>query len=152
MYQRAAAYITDPSGRVLVFDAGQSDAPTQVPGGGVSAGEDPETAVVREVAEEAGLERARIIRKLGEAWRCLPAGLVPPQFEEQVEHAFHLVTDERSDCDEWQWIDSGPTSGRSLSLRWVTLEQAEAVLWRPHAMWLGSLHSSVERLGAKRGR
>nr|WP_308370402.1 NUDIX domain-containing protein [Streptomyces sp. McG3] len=45
-----------PSPALLVFDhAGLPEAGTQVPAGGVAPGEDPERAVLREVAEETGL-------------------------------------------------------------------------------------------------
>ena len=37
-YQRAVAYVTDPSGRLLVFDHVDVDAGTQVPGGGIHEG------------------------------------------------------------------------------------------------------------------
>ena len=38
-YQRAAAFVTDPGGRLLVFDHLDVDAGTQVPAGGIHADE-----------------------------------------------------------------------------------------------------------------
>ena len=54
-YQRAVAYVTDPSGSLLVFDhVGLPEAGTQVPGGGIGPIERPEAAVRRELAKESG--------------------------------------------------------------------------------------------------
>ena len=36
-YQRATAFVTDPAGRLLVFEHLDVDAGTQVPGGGIPA-------------------------------------------------------------------------------------------------------------------
>ena len=38
-YQRAVAYVTDPAGRLLVFEHLDVEAGTQVPGGGIHDGE-----------------------------------------------------------------------------------------------------------------
>lgn len=54
-YQRAVAYVTDPLGRLLVFDHRDVDARTQVPGG-IEVGESAEAAVLEELSEESGLE------------------------------------------------------------------------------------------------
>ncbi|HYF80976.1 MAG TPA: NUDIX domain-containing protein [Symbiobacteriaceae bacterium] len=52
--------------QVLVFDhVGHPEAGTQVPAGGVDPGETPEHAVLRELLEETGVRRARIVSKLG---------------------------------------------------------------------------------------
>ncbi|MFF0570106.1 NUDIX domain-containing protein [Streptomyces sp. NPDC004041] len=64
---RVAAYVIrrHPSPALLVFD--HTDFPgagTQVPAGGVAPGEDPERAVLREVAEESGLTGARVVRRI----------------------------------------------------------------------------------------
>ena len=67
--QRATGYVTDPHGRLLVFDHLDVPAPgSQVPAGGIHDGGTAEEAVVRELAEESGLESASMIRKLGETW------------------------------------------------------------------------------------
>ncbi|WP_424569095.1 NUDIX hydrolase [Streptomyces sp. CH-036] len=64
---RVAAYVIrrHPSPALLVFDQPAfPEAGTQVPAGGVAPGEDPERAVLREVAEETGLRGARVVRRL----------------------------------------------------------------------------------------
>lgn len=67
---RVVAYITrDRDGRreLLVFDhRDHPDAGTQVPAGRLEAGEDLEAGLARELREEAGLEGAHIVRRLGE--------------------------------------------------------------------------------------
>ncbi|ROV67799.1 NUDIX hydrolase [Streptomyces globisporus] len=64
---RVAAYVIrrHPSPALLVFDqVAFPEAGTQVPAGGVAPGEDPEPAVLREVAEETGLRGARVVRRI----------------------------------------------------------------------------------------
>ncbi|MEU5327293.1 NUDIX hydrolase [Streptomyces parvus] len=64
---RVAAYVLrrHPSPALLVFDQPAfPEAGTQVPAGGVAPGEDPERAVLREVAEETGLTGARVVRRI----------------------------------------------------------------------------------------
>ncbi|GGP70061.1 hypothetical protein GCM10010231_46200 [Streptomyces sindenensis] len=64
---RVAAYVIrrHPSPALLVFDhVDFPEAGTQVPAGGVAPGEDPERAVLREVAEETGLRGARVVRRI----------------------------------------------------------------------------------------
>jgi 8-oxo-dGTP pyrophosphatase MutT (NUDIX family) len=84
-YQRATAYVTDPYGRLLVFDHIDNPASgTQVPAGGIHDGETAEDAVVRELAEESGIRAASVIRKLGETWYMAELGNVPIGLEEQI--------------------------------------------------------------------
>lgn len=64
---RVAAYVIrrHPSPALLVFDHPDfPEAGTQVPAGGIAPGEDPERAVLREVAEETGLTGARVVRRI----------------------------------------------------------------------------------------
>ncbi|MFD5204640.1 NUDIX domain-containing protein [Streptomyces sp. NPDC058375] len=64
---RVAAYVIrrHPSPALLVFDhLDFPEAGTQVPAGGIVRGEDPERAVLREVAEETGLTGARVVRRI----------------------------------------------------------------------------------------
>ncbi|WP_433466654.1 NUDIX hydrolase [Spirillospora sp. CA-128828] len=64
---RVAAYVIRCRAvpELLVFDhVGMPEAGTQVPAGGVRPGEEPEQAVLREVAEETGLRTASVIRRI----------------------------------------------------------------------------------------
>ncbi|WP_405743885.1 NUDIX domain-containing protein [Streptomyces sp. NBC_01525] len=50
---------------LVAFDhVGMAEAGTQAPAGGVEAGEAPERAVLREVAEETGLSGATVVRRI----------------------------------------------------------------------------------------
>jgi ADP-ribose pyrophosphatase YjhB (NUDIX family) len=64
---RVAAYVIRHRtvSELLVFDhVGMPQAGTQVPAGGVHPGEEPEQAVLREVAEETGLLTASVVRRI----------------------------------------------------------------------------------------
>lgn len=148
-YQRAAAFLTDRSGRLLVFDHLDVDAGTQVPAGGIHTNETPEEAVLRELTEESGIDSATIVRKLGEAWNRSEPGNVPSGLEEQVQHAFHLSLLDPPVHDRWEWAErsGGEVVEHRFSFRWVSLEEAEHELWPAQAMWihpvrLSFLHST----------
>jgi 8-oxo-dGTP pyrophosphatase MutT (NUDIX family) len=144
-YQRAAAYVTEPSGRLLVFDHLDADAGTQVPAGGIHVGESAAEAVIRELAEEAGLETAVIVRKLGEAWNRSESGNVPPGLEEQVQHAFHLELVGPPTHERWEWEErsGGDVVEHRFAFRWTSLEEAERVLWPHQAMWIDAVRLSL---------
>jgi 8-oxo-dGTP pyrophosphatase MutT (NUDIX family) len=148
-YQRATALVTDPAGRLLVFDHVGDPAPgTQVPAGGVEANEEPAAAVRRELAEESGLDTARLVRKLGEVWYVAAVGNVPPGLEEQVHHAYHLHLDEPPVEDTWEWDEcgGGDVPLHRFAFRWVTLDQAAAILRPIQAIWTEPLRSSLAHL------
>jgi 8-oxo-dGTP pyrophosphatase MutT (NUDIX family) len=137
--------VTDPHGRLLVFN--HIDAPaagTQVPAGGIHDGETAEDAVVRELAEESGIESASIVRKLGETWYMAEFGNVPPGLEEQVQHAFHLCL-EMLPAEAWEWDEKsgGDIVEHRFAFRWVSLEDAGALLWPVQAMWVNALRLSL---------
>jgi 8-oxo-dGTP pyrophosphatase MutT (NUDIX family) len=145
-YQRATAYLTDATGRLLVFD--HVDAPetgTQVPAGGILPGEEPEAAVLRELLEESGLRDAMVVRKLGEAWYRAKPGNVPEGLEEQVQHAFHLRLEGTATSERWLWdeMSGGDVILHRFELRWVPLVEAAALLWPIQAMWLEPLRLSM---------
>jgi 8-oxo-dGTP pyrophosphatase MutT (NUDIX family) len=146
-YRRAVAYVTDPAGQLLVFDhVDVASSGTQVPAGGIHDGEPPEVAVVRELAEETGIEGADLIRKLGEAWnRSLPAN-VPPGLEEQTHHAFHLHLAEPTVAREWRWEEcsGGDVVEHLFRCYWLDLDDAATALFPIQAMWLPSLRRSLE--------
>lgn len=143
-YQRAVAFVTNLDGHLLVFDhVGDPSSGTQVPAGGISATETPESAVTRELAEESGLESAGVIRKLGEAWNRSRPEHVPVGYEEQLQQAFHLHIDGPV-ADSWEWdeCDGGTVARHRFAFRWVTIEDARQLLWPAQAMWLSQLQLS----------
>lgn len=147
-YQRAVAYLTDPAGRLLVFDHVDVDAGTQVPAGGIHEGEAPDEAVRREVFEETGIDHAVLVRKLGEAWSRSEPGNVPAGFEEQIHHAFHLRLPESSPHETWEWDEKsgGDTVEQRFAFRWVSLQEAARVLWPAQAMWTTAVALSLRHL------
>jgi uncharacterized protein len=148
-YQRATALLTDPDGRLLVFDhVGDPRPGTQVPAGGIKAGEHPVDAAVRELAEESGITGASVVRKLGEAWHVAPVGNVPTGLEEQVHHAFHLHLDGPPQQEAWEWDEcgDGDVPLHRFSLRWVDLDEASAALHPVQAMWIPALRASLDVL------
>lgn len=144
-YQRVVAYVTDPSGRLLVFDHVDVDAGTQVPGGGIHEGESADEAVVRELVEESGIDTAVLVRKLGEAWGRSEPGNVPAGLEEHVQHAFHLRLDRLPAEEEWQWQEKsgGEIVEHRFAFRWASLEEAATVLWPHQAMWIEAVRISL---------
>ena len=144
-YQRAAAYVTDPTGRLLVFDHLDVDAGTQVPAGGIHEGESAEEAVLRELAEESGLWTATLVRKLGEAWGRSEKGNVPAGLEEHIQHAFHLRLDRHPAEEQWVWheMSVGATVEHRFAVRWVSLEEAARTLWPHQAMWISPVRLSL---------
>jgi putative (di)nucleoside polyphosphate hydrolase len=93
----------------------------QMPQGGIDAGEDPETAALRELEEETGLKPEHVqmlARAPGWLTYDLPAELVPVLWkgkyrgQEQAWFALRLVADERAiniatehpEFSEWKWL------------------------------------------------
>jgi len=144
-YQRAAAYVTDPAGRLLVFDHLDADSGTQVPAGGIHEDESAEEAVARELVEESGIENFVVVRKLGEAWGRSEPGNVPPGLEEHVQHAFHLRLDATPPHEQWEWHEKsgGDVTEHRFEFRWVSLEEAARVLWPNQAMWIEPVRTSI---------
>jgi 8-oxo-dGTP pyrophosphatase MutT (NUDIX family) len=149
-YQRAVAFVTDPVGRLLVFDHVDSpDAGTQVPAGGIEPGERPDDAVVRELAEESGITTARVVRKLGESWFVADPGSVPAGYEEQVHHAYHLHLDHTPAQESWEWDEcsGGDVVQHRYAFRWVEIDaDPEGLLCESQTMWFTALRCSFERL------
>lgn len=143
-YQRAAAFLTDPRERLLVFDHVDVDAGTQVPAGGIDAAESAEEAALRELEEESGLRSAAVVRKLGESWSRVRPGLVPAGLEERVQHAVHLALPHAPDRERWEWAERSGSDAveHRFALRWLTLDEAARELVPDQAMWIEVLRQS----------
>ena len=143
-YQRAVAYLTDPLGRLLVFDHVDVDAGTQVPAGGIHDGEQAEDAALRELTEESGIDSVVLVRKLGEAWNISTPGNVPPGLEEEIHHVFHLrLRDTPPERWEWDERSGGDAVEHRFAFRWLSLEEAGNVLWPHQAMWTNAVRMSL---------
>jgi 8-oxo-dGTP pyrophosphatase MutT (NUDIX family) len=113
--RRVLAYVTrERAGRteLLVFDhRDHPEAGTQVPAGRADPGETLEQTLLRELHEEAGIERALIVRELGRPeW--------PAKYEN---HAFevHLDGEERPDTWAHEVHGTGDDAGLVFLYRWV---------------------------------
>jgi 8-oxo-dGTP diphosphatase len=113
MRQRVLAYVTRERNGVkelLVFD--DDDHPrtgTQLPAGRLDPGETLEEGLLRELHEEAGIERARVVRELARpAW--------PAKYEN---HAFE-VRIEAEAADTWDHVvlGDGDDAGLVFRYRW----------------------------------
>jgi len=92
----------------------------QMPQGGIDAGEEPQTAALRELKEETGTDKAEIIADSGEWLRYdLPDALVPKLWkgryrgQEQLWFAMRFtgqdsdidIATEHAEFSEWRWAD-----------------------------------------------
>ena len=117
---RVAAYVirhrTVPE--LLVFDhVGTPEAGTQVPAGGVDAGEGLEVAVLREVAEETGLLTATVIRQIAVEDRPHPVTGQPRRTT-----FFHLQAPaDTPDAWEHHVHGDGEDAGLTFACRFVPL-------------------------------
>ena len=124
--QRVVAYVTrERHGRteLLTIEAERyPEEGIQLPAGRLDAGETLEEGLLRELAEETGLTRVRIVREL-------------PEFESTYRnfcenHAFHVVAEEETP-DAWRHEvhGEGVDSGLIYLCRWLPLTP-ELKLWR----------------------
>lgn len=128
------AVLFDKRGRVLV--ARRIDTPGeawQLPQGGLDAGENPRRAILRELAEEIGTARARIVGEIP-GWLAydLPASLVARawggRFRGQKQKWFalrfqgrdsdiRLDTDDHPEFDDWQWVKIDDLPARIVAFK-----------------------------------
>ena len=114
--QRVLAYVTRERAGVrelLVFDQPAfPDAGTQVPAGRLDEGESLEQGLRRELHEEAGLDRTRLVRELD--W---PEGFLDESPYEN--HAYEVVLDGPS-ADRWDHVvfGDGDDAGYVFRYRW----------------------------------
>jgi 8-oxo-dGTP pyrophosphatase MutT (NUDIX family) len=124
--QRVLAYVTrERHGRteLLVFDhRDHPDAGTQVPAGRIDAGETLEEGLLRELHEEAGLDRVRIVRELP----IIGGWTSSSRYEN---HAFEVhVEDEMPEAFEHVVHGAGDDAGLVFVYRWVPVD-SELTLW-----------------------
>jgi 8-oxo-dGTP diphosphatase len=129
--QRVVAYVTrERNGRteLLVFeDPEHPHLGVQVPAGRLDADEGLEAGLLRELAEEAGLTNARIVREL-------------PEFEDHYpsryeNHGFHVILEE-SAPDEWRHVvlGQGDDAGLTFHYGWLPIAPDLQLFGRPHPL------------------
>ena len=119
MKRKVYAYITH-QGRLLVFRHTQfPEAGIQVPGGTVEQNEPLEHAVLREAAEETGLQGLRVITYLG-------SQVIQPDAIPTKRHFFHLGLDGEAP-EAWLSYELNPNDGSPAPIEfeffWVKLEE-----------------------------
>ena len=120
MRQRVLAYVTrERDGRIelLVFDQqGDPEAGTQVPAGRIDPGETLEQGLLRELHEEAGLGRVRIVRELPILGDWVERSLYE-------NHAFEVrIEEETLDSFEHVVHGDGDDAGLVFLYRWVGVD------------------------------
>jgi len=118
--QRVLAYVTrERDGRIelLVFDQqGDPEAGTQVPAGRIDPGETLEQGLLRELHEEAGLGRVRIVRELPILGDWVERSLYE-------NHAFEVrIEEETLDSFEHVVHGDGDDAGLVFLYRWVGVD------------------------------
>ncbi|WP_435178722.1 NUDIX hydrolase [Halorussus sp. AFM4] len=118
--QKACAYITRGDGELLVFEGPEHDG-LQIPKGTVESGEDPRTAVLREVAEESDLGAVGPTRHLTtDVWTRRRS---PPK--RYVRHFFHATVHEPRDSWTHTVTGEGEERGAEFEFSWVDLPASE---------------------------
>lgn len=114
--QKACAYITRNERELLVFEGPGHDG-LQIPKGTIEGGEDPGVAVVREVAEESGLDVAGTTTHLTtDVWTRRHS---PPK--RYVRHFFHTDIEESRDHWTHTVTGEGEEVGMEFEYSWVEL-------------------------------
>ena len=129
-------------GKVWVGERGDAPGAWQMPQGGIDEDENPETAALRELAEEVGTDKARIIAELGE-WLTydLPPRLLKRawggKWRGQRQKWFALrFLGEDGDIDvsrhhppefvRWRWADIGELAGLAIAFKRPLYERVVA--------------------------
>jgi 8-oxo-dGTP pyrophosphatase MutT (NUDIX family) len=127
--RRVVAYVTrlrDGQTELLVFDDPKhANVGVQVPAGRLDPDEELETGLLREIAEETGLEDVRIVRELSGFEEHYPS-----RYEN---HGFQVVVE--SDApEEWEHVvhGQGDDAGLVFRFRWVPIGTELHLFGRPH--------------------
>jgi ADP-ribose pyrophosphatase YjhB (NUDIX family) len=129
--RRVVAYVTrvrDGQTELLVFeDRKHPHTGTQVPAGRLEPDEELEAGLLREIAEETGLEDVRIVRELGGFENHYPR-----RYEN---HGFQLVVESHAP-DEWEHVvhGQGDDAGLVFRFRWVPIGSGLHLFGRPHPL------------------
>lgn len=114
--QKACAYVTRDERELLVFEGPEHDG-LQVPKGTIEAGENPRTAVLREIAEESGLGAVGATQHLTtDVWTRRRS---PPK--RYVRHFFHATVHEPRDRWTHTVTGDGEENGLEFEFSWVEL-------------------------------
>jgi 8-oxo-dGTP diphosphatase len=140
--QRVLAYVTrerDGRTELLVFaHRDDPEAGTQVPAGRIDPGESLEEGLLRELHEEAGLDRVRVVREL----TVLGDWAKRSRYEN---HAFEVrLEDEAPDTFEHVVHGDGDDAGLVFLYRWVGVD-TELDLWDGDDPTYTQLRSSSSR-------
>ncbi|WP_332900258.1 MULTISPECIES: NUDIX hydrolase [unclassified Haladaptatus] len=114
--QKACAYITRGDHELLVFE-GPGHEGLQIPKGTIEPGENPRTAVLREIIEESGLGAISETRHLTtDVWTRRNS---PPR--RYIRHFFHTTVHEPRDRWTHTVTGDGEESGAEFEFSWVEL-------------------------------
>ncbi len=63
----------------------------------------------------------------------------------RIQHAFHLCVKEPPVDEVWEWEEKsgGDIVLHRFAFRWVSLEEAAALLWPVQAMWVNTVRLSL---------
>jgi putative (di)nucleoside polyphosphate hydrolase len=128
------AVLFGADGRVLVARrAGLADAAWQLPQGGIDEGEDPRTAIFRELAEEIGTAHADILAEhpdwlqydlppelVGKAFRGRYRGQRQKWFALRflgTDAEIRLDAHEEQEFDAWKWVELGELPGLAVAFK-----------------------------------
>ena len=119
LVEKVVAYVTrqrERASELLVFTHTDfPDAGVQVPAGTVQRGEEPETALMRELEEETGKRGFRLMRKIARDEYVAPDG------ETRLRHIYHLSAPEGLP-DRWRWGERfGTPEQITFDLYWIAL-------------------------------
>jgi RimJ/RimL family protein N-acetyltransferase/8-oxo-dGTP pyrophosphatase MutT (NUDIX family) len=135
------AYITHGERLLLLSHPMSPEAGIQVPAGTVEAGEDWDTAVLREAFEETGLNGLEILRPLGETEHQMPG-----QNEVVLRHFYHLRCGERPP-ERWWHEERHPSEGEAeripFEFYWAHLPHEVPILAPGHGRFLTELMSGL---------